>query len=75
MKVNKIKKYSLISKKKTPGDSFGTHASTNLLKKKFKGLKFTGLEKSLKKYFDWINKLPTNSKLNKYHPLREKNRD
>ena len=59
----------------TPGDSFGTHASTNLLKKKFIGLKFTNLEKSLKKYYNWINKLPTTSKLKKYHPLREKNKD
>ena len=75
LKVNRIKKYSLVSKKNTPGDSFGTHASTNLLKKKFIGLKFTELEKSLKKYFNWINKLPTNSKLKKYHPLREKNKD
>lgn len=71
-KINGINDYPIIIKKKTPGDSFGMHASAKLLSKKFKNFQFIQLEKSLIKYFNWIKELPINSNLRKFHPFEKK---
>ena len=69
LKVNNLRKYKIIVKKETPGDSFGYNASNNYLKKKFKDYNFLSLSAGLKKYFRWINLLPRNKKLKNLHPL------
>ena len=56
-----------IKDKNTPGDSIGTNASSNYLKKKFNNYKFINLEDGLKKYFLWINMLKEEN-INKSHP-------
>ena len=40
------------------------------LRKKFANYRFIKLQKGLKKYFQWIDKLPKNKKLYNYHPLK-----
>lgn len=69
LKVNNIKKYKLKISKNTPGDSFGYHANNDYLRKKFPNFKFTPLDIGLKKYFDWINKLPKKTNLKNHHPF------
>jgi len=70
LKVNNKKKYKIQIEKGTPGDSFGYHASNKYLRKKFANYRFIKLQKGLKKYFQWIDKLPKNKKLYNYHPLK-----
>ncbi len=71
LKINKIKKYKIIVKKKgTPGDSFGFNASDSYLKKKFSNYKFLSIDQGLQKYFRWINKIPRTQSISKYHPLK-----
>ena len=70
LKVNNKKSYKVKIEKGTPGDSFGYHASNKYLLEKFKNYRFVKLEKGLEKYFQWINRLPKNKKLNKYHPFK-----
>ena len=70
--VNKKKKYRIIIKNDTPGDSFGLHSSKIYLKKKYKDLKFMKLEKAIEKYFKWINTLAKGSNLSKSHPLEKR---
>ena len=72
LKANKIKKYKIIVQSGTPGDSFAFKASNNKIKKKFKSIKFTPLKIGLKKYFEWINKIPNNKNLKNYHPFKMK---
>ena len=68
-KVNNFSNYKVISQPGTPGDSFGTHSSNRYLLKKFPNLKFSFLDVSIKKYFEWINILPAKKSLEKFHPL------
>ena len=68
-KVNNIKKYKVLETKGTPGDSFGYDASNTYFKSKFKNYTFIPLEKGLKVYFQWINRVPKIKNLKKYHPL------
>ena len=63
------KKLTIVESKGTEGDSFGYDASNDYLKSKFNDVKFTSLEEGLKKYFDWIDKLPKVKNLKNYHPL------
>ncbi len=69
--VNKNLNYKVIEKKGTIGDSFELKISNKKLKNRFKKLKFTPIKHGLKKYFDWINKIPINGKLERYHPLKK----
>ncbi len=69
LKVNKIKKYKVQISKNTPGDSFGFHANNDYLRNKFPNFKFTTLDIGLKKYFEWINKLPKKTNLKRHHPF------
>ena len=69
--VNKNPSYKIIEKKGTLGDSFELKISNKNLKKRFKKLKFTPIRIGLKKYFEWINKIPLSKKLEKYHPLKK----
>lgn len=68
-KVNNKKKYKVLETKGTPGDSFGYDASNTYLKSKFKNYTFIPLEKGLKLYFQWINRVPKIKNLKKYHPF------
>ena len=70
LKENKLKKYVILEKKGTQGDSFGYHASNNYLKKKFKGYKFINLHDGIKRYFQWINSIPVKKNINSYHPFK-----
>ena len=67
LKVNGIKKWKIINKNSTLGDSFVTDGSNKYLRDKFKNYKFTTLEDGLKKYFLWINKL-NKKNIEKSHP-------
>ena len=64
------KKYVILEKKGTQGDSYGYHASNNYLKKKFKGYKFINLHDGIKRYFQWINFIPVKKNINSYHPFK-----
>ena len=68
-KVKKLKRYRVKVKKGTPGDSFGLHSKNTVLRRKFPKFKFISIQLGLKKYFEWIDKLPKNSKLKYYHPF------
>lgn len=70
LKENNLKKYKILEKKGTPGDSFGYHASNAYLMRKFKGYKFTDLRDGVRKYFEWINCVPVKKNINKYHPFK-----
>ena len=71
IKVKNFKTYKVRVLKKTPGDSYGFNSKNYYLKKKFPKIKFTTIEVGLKKYFEWIDKLPQ-KKLNNYHPYSKK---
>ena len=73
LKTNNKNKYSIKIQKGTQGDSFGYHASNKYLRKKFDNYKFISLKQGLKKYFNWINKIPNKKNLTNYHPLKIKN--
>lgn len=70
LKACRKKNYKIIIKKGTPGDSKIFHASNFKLKKLFPNVKFTPINKGLKKYFDWINKVPNKKNLQKFHPFK-----
>lgn len=70
-KLNNFKKYKIIKKGSTKGDSFGYNASNRLLKKKFKKYNFIPLEEGLKIYFEWINSVPVVKNLKNYHPFKK----
>ena len=70
LKENNFKKYKILEKKGTPGDSFGYHASNSYLMKKFKNYKFTNLRDGIRKYFEWINCVPVKKDIRKYHPFK-----
>ena len=70
-KLNNLKKYKIIKKGSTKGDSFGYNASNRLLKKKFKKYNFIPLEEGLKIYFEWINSVPVVKNLKNYHPFKK----
>ena len=65
---NKIK-HRIIVTKGTPGDSKIFHTDNIKLRKLYPDVKFTSIKEGLKKYFDWINKIPISKKLEKYHPF------
>ena len=70
LKINNKKNYKVIEKKKgTAGDSFGFDASNKYIKTKFPDYEFISIENGLKKYFEWINKVPVRKNLKGYHPL------
>ncbi len=54
LKVNNLKKWKIIRKKGTQGDSFGTSTLNKKLLSKYKNFKFVSLEDGLKNYFNWI---------------------
>jgi len=62
-------KHRIIVTKGTPGDSKIFHTNNIKLRKLYPDVKFTSIKEGLKKYFDWINKIPINKKLEKYHPF------
>ena len=73
LKVNNKHNYKIIeSKKGTPGDSFGHDASNKYIKNKFPNYKFVSLEKGLKFFFKWINKVPVKKNIKKFHPFNQK---
>ena len=63
------KKYKIIVTSGTPGDSKLFHTSNSKLRNLYPGIQFTSIKDGLKKYFDWINKVPNTKDLKKYHPL------
>jgi UDP-glucose 4-epimerase len=65
----KPKNYKVQVSNSTPGDSFGTHASIEKLRKDFQWDPKINLKEGLKKYFSWINQLPVTDDLKGYHPL------
>ena len=69
LKVNGKKKWKIINKENTPGDSFGTDADVSYLKKQFNNYKFLKLEEGLKRYFLWIEKIKKRSLINS-HPYK-----
>jgi len=72
LKINNKKNYKVIERKKgTAGDSFGFDASNKYIKTKFPNYKFISISKGLKKYFEWINKVPVKKSLKKYHPFNK----
>ncbi len=71
LKLNNFKKYKIIKKGSTKGDSFGYNASNRLLKKKFKKYNFISLEEGLKIYFEWIKSVPVVKNLKNYHPFKK----
>lgn len=70
----KSNKYPLSISKGTKDDSFGFHTSSDKIKKILKFKPKYNLKTGLKKYFDWINLVPNNSKILNYHPLNLKNK-
>ena len=62
-------KHRIIVTKGTPGDSKIFHTNNIKLRKLYPDVKFTSIKEGLKKYFDWINKIPISKKLEKYHPF------
>ena len=74
LKIKNKKNYSTIVKKSTKGDSLNFNTSNKYLKNKFNNYKFLTLDFGLKKYFEWINKIPPSaSSLKNYHPFIIKN--
>ena len=69
LNINNKKNHKIIIKSETKGDSFGYNGSNAYLKKKFNNYNFLTIKNSLIKYFKWINKIPVNKNLKKYHPL------
>lgn len=69
LKVKKLNNYKIKVLKNTPGDSFGLHANNKYLKTKFPKFKFMRTYDGLKKYFQWIDKVPNKKSLQNYHPL------
>lgn len=63
------KDYKIITTKSTPGDSKIFHTSNRKLKKKYPNIIFTPIKIGLKKYFNWINKIPKNKNLKNFHPF------
>jgi len=53
----------------TPGDSFGTHGDIKKLKSDFNWKPKYSIMDGIKKYFQWINKLPIVDDLSGFHPL------
>jgi len=53
----------------TLGDSFGTHAKINKLKKDFNWEPKYSISDGIKSYFRWIDKLPLIDDLSGFHPL------
>ena len=62
--------YEIIRGGSTPGDSFGTHAVVDKLKKDFDWSPKYSIEQGLKKYFQWINSVPVIDDLLPWHPLK-----
>lgn len=69
LKINNLKKWKVIKKKSTPGDSFGTSASNKKLKQKFNNYNFVSLNDGLRKYFEWI-KVIDGKKISDCHPYQ-----
>jgi UDP-glucose 4-epimerase len=65
----KKKNYKVIIKKGTPGDSKIFHTSNLKLKKLFPRIQFTPIRQGLKKYFNWISKVPVKKNITKFHPF------
>lgn len=63
------KDYKIITTKSTPGNSKIFHTSNRKLKKKYPNIIFTPIKIGLKKYFNWINKIPKNKNLKNFHPF------
>lgn len=66
------KNYKIVIEKGTPGDSKIFHTSNLKLKKLFPKLKFTPISQGLKKYFNWIKKVPVKKDISKFHPFKFK---
>jgi UDP-glucose 4-epimerase len=64
-----FKNYIVKEMSGTLGDSIVFDASNKYLSDKLNKYKFISLEKGLKKYFKWINKIPVTDNLSKWHPL------
>ena len=67
---NKKSNYPIKQAGGTKGDSFGFHSKSKKLKKYFRFKPDYNLEKGLKEYFEWINKVPNKKTLDKYHPFK-----
>ena len=80
--VGKLIKKILIASKRSPnypikiakntiGDSFGFRSSNLKLMKIFKYKPRYKLDRGLKEYFNWIDKIPVKKNLKPYHPLKK----
>ncbi len=73
LKVNNKLNYKVIERKEgTPGDSFGFDASNHYITSKFPKYKFVSIKEGIKKYFEWINKVPVKKDIKKYHPFSKR---
>jgi UDP-glucose 4-epimerase len=75
LKTSNKRRYKIVVKNGTPGDSFGYHASNTYLLKKFKNYKFLSLKAGLKKYLEWIKKVPNKREIKNFHPLKIKKKN
>lgn len=66
----KSEDYEIIRGDSTPGDSFGTYAVVDKLKKDFNWSPKFSMEQGLRKYFQWINSIPAVDDLSPWHPLK-----
>ena len=69
--ASKKKNIKIIKGNKTPGDSKIFHTSNKKLIKLFPEIRFTSFRDGLKKYFNWINKLPVTKNLDNHHPFKK----
>ncbi|MEK6927748.1 MAG: GDP-mannose 4,6-dehydratase [Nanoarchaeota archaeon] len=65
----KSKDYPVIISEGTPGDTNGFHADISKVKRDLDWEPRYTLEQGLKKYFEWINKVPLVEDISKYHPF------
>jgi len=61
--------YPITFSEGTPGDMFGFHADISKIKRDLDWEPKTSVDEGLRKYFDWINKVPVTEDISPYHPF------
>jgi UDP-glucose 4-epimerase len=67
--------YPVVIAQETLGDTHGFHADISKIKRDLGWEPKHSLEEGLRKFFDWMNKVPIVEDITKYHPLNMKAED
>ena len=67
---NKPEDYKIIELENTPGDSYGFHSNSKKIREHLNWEPKIELMEGLRRYYEWIERIPIQENLSSYHPFK-----